>query len=237
MRSLKYIPTIHDISDSPSAKILENDQSAKIARYKTVKDLLWKSIHREIVKEGEYFAGVKVFAEGIDQDRPVIDPPLPFSLAKKRLEQLYPNAQQIVLSLALQWSGATMIKTEDRDHLMAVHQDLSSLREGDPARILTNEERQQYDDALARRLSHWDGNIAQQINSNLVEGEKGIVIAGIAHNAIKELQDDIFVSFVSPEAELIWKFEREGKDVFLQEYFNELVEGMGMISPKSPESR
>lgn len=72
-------------------------------------------------------------------------------------------------------------------------------------------------DQLNRNVEQRDTHYASVVNTNLQEGEQGILIVGAQHGVLSELDEDIKVGFISDEAEELWNLRFEGTNVFSEE--------------------
>jgi hypothetical protein len=230
MRSLLFVPTVHDSADTNTAALNLSLPSPLIkARFNIVGDRVWKSIDRKMLELGEDLTGVKVFLEGDIAELEIHNGSIPFSLARTLMaagsiiEHGKPNqTRQTNLSLALRLAGAKAIRVEDLDTFNELNLQYRQLVSMDLIRGLVNQDSQkltEFNDISVKlerlrssRNSHWEENVPLIIDENLGESERGILVVGGAHDPVSNLSPDINVTFVSDEAKFIWNASREGRN-------------------------
>jgi len=198
VRRLIYIPIVHSEVDFGS--LTHNLRKRYIDRFglsgwrQRVKgiDALWEEIRRRILALEIDFRKLKVYQDGLP-------------ICGRELEIVRDLARQgsknHLLLMELAERGATIMGTEDAQLLV---EEYLRLRDGLERDGETGDRVNSGEDLLGRR----DLYIATRIKDTLGEGESGILFIGLLHKVDEKLSQDIEMSYLLRDGEVIREDQR-----------------------------
>lgn len=243
MRRLIFVPARHSSDEVPlgvseTLKFLPETDQQDIA---DTTNSVWESIYEGVEALGLDFRELKVFAEAATEEEPVVKMPVPFAHARKVAENTYKadclEARQHAFILSLWLAGARIMKTENSVFYNTVENMVSKLPflVADVNAELEKGENldEPIDDDTIRRIDQLllgidstdqsrDESTAEAINTQLKDGEIGMLVMGLDHRVIERLDGDIIVEFISVESRELYT-SREGQ-VTIHESFRKMIE-------------
>lgn len=186
MRSLYFVPVIHDVSDMGSfSSAIETDSRALLGdnvwiQHKCTVSAFWDSI--ECFFDSLNVGGFKIYQDGLPADGRI-----GLQIIKQGVKD---GSRNYIIIENMMNMGAVLVKTEDLGLLEQEHSYIKQMTQARTQREIEISIRR-CKEAQERLLNQRDAYIARRIDDTLLKDETGVLFIGANHDIVTGLPVDI----------------------------------------------